>query len=132
MLPLFLTQPIQGDKSCCQKQNQTESKPARLDRSGLRTEQNWKEHRCSHAENALFLATEPGLNALEVFEAPITCWDDLLQACAEIAEGKHDFKTIVIDTVDNAYRMCADYVCKSSRSSMNPTLATARLCPHQQ
>jgi len=66
---------------------------------------------CSHAENALFLATEPGLNALEVFEAPITCWDDLLQACAEIAEGKHDFKTIVIDTVDNAYRMCADYVC---------------------
>jgi hypothetical protein len=67
---------------------------------------------CSHAENALFLATEPGLNALEVFEAPITCWDDLLQACAEIAEGKHDFKTIVIDTVDNAYRMCADYVCK--------------------
>jgi hypothetical protein len=60
----------------------------------------------------LFLATEPGLNALEVFEAPITCWDDLLQACAEIAEGKHDFKTIVIDTVDNAYRMCADYVCK--------------------
>ncbi len=67
---------------------------------------------CSHAQNALFLATEPGLNALEVFEAPITCWDDLLQACAEIAEGKHDFKTIVIDTVDNAYRMCADYVCK--------------------
>ncbi|MDF7806251.1 ATP-binding protein [Pontiellaceae bacterium B12219] len=67
---------------------------------------------CSHAENALFLATEPGLNSLEVFEAPITCWDDLLQACAEIAEGKHDFKTIIIDTVDNAYRMCADYVCK--------------------
>ena len=67
---------------------------------------------CSHAENALFLATEPGLNALEVFEAPITCWDDLLQACAEIAEGKHDFKASVIDTVDNAYRMCADYVCK--------------------
>ncbi len=40
---------------------------------------------CSHAENALFLATEPGLNALEVFEAPITCWDDLLQACADPA-----------------------------------------------
>ena len=67
---------------------------------------------CSKAESALFLATEPGLNALEVFQSPITCWDDLLQACAEIAEGKHDFKTIVIDTVDNAYKMCADYVCK--------------------
>ena len=41
---------------------------------------------CSKADDALFLATEPGLNALEVFQTPITCWDDLLQACAEIAE----------------------------------------------
>lgn len=56
--------------------------------------------------------TEPGLNRLEVFQTPITCWDDLLQACAEIAEGKHEFKTIVVDTVDNAYKMCSDYVCK--------------------
>jgi len=67
---------------------------------------------CSNAEKALFLATEPGLNALEVFQVGITCWEDLLQACVEIAEGKHEFKTIVIDTVDNAYRMCSDYVCK--------------------
>ena len=67
---------------------------------------------CSKADDALFLATEPGLNALEVFQTPITCWDDLLQACAEIAEGKHEFKTIVVDTVDNAYKMCSDYVCK--------------------
>lgn len=67
---------------------------------------------CSNAEKALFLATEPGLNALEVFQSNITCWEDLLQACLEIAEGKHDFKTIIIDTVDNAYRMCSDYMCK--------------------
>ena len=67
---------------------------------------------CSNADKALFLATEPGLNSLEVFQSPITCWDDLLQACADIAEGKHDFKTIVIDTIDIAYRMCSDYVCK--------------------
>ena len=67
---------------------------------------------CSNAEKALFLATEPGLNALEVFQSDITCWEDLLQACQEIAEGKHDFKTIIIDTVDNASRMCSDYMCK--------------------
>jgi len=67
---------------------------------------------CSNAEKALFLATEPGLNALEVYQSNITCWEDLLQACQEIAEGKHDFKTIIIDTVDNAYRMCSDYMCK--------------------
>ncbi len=67
---------------------------------------------CSKADHALFLATEPGLNSLEVFQAPINNWEELLAACAEIAEGKHDFKTIVIDTLDNAYRMCSDYICK--------------------
>lgn len=67
---------------------------------------------CANAQNALFLATEPGLNALEVFQVNITTWDDMLQTCQEIAEGKHDFKTIIIDTLDNAYRMCSDYVCK--------------------
>ena len=67
---------------------------------------------CSHAESALFLATEPGLNSLEVFQTPITSWDDLLVACAEIAEGKHPFKTIVVDTIDNAFRMCAEYICR--------------------
>jgi hypothetical protein len=29
----------------------------------------------------LFLATEPGLNALDVYQAPILSWDDLLNAC---------------------------------------------------
>ena len=67
---------------------------------------------CSHAEDALFLATEPGLNALEVFQIPIQCWEDLLAACAEIGEGKHQFKTVIIDTVDNAYKFCADYILK--------------------
>ena len=66
---------------------------------------------CSQADGALFLATEPGLNALDVFQVPIQSWDQLLAACSEIAEGKHSFKTIVIDTIDNAYRMCAEHVC---------------------
>lgn len=66
---------------------------------------------CSHATDALFLATEPGLNSLDVFQIPISRWDDLLKACAEIAEGKHPFKTIIIDTADNAYKLCAEYVC---------------------
>ena len=65
---------------------------------------------CAQADGALFLATEPGLNALDVFQVPITCWEDLLTACAEIGEGKHPFKTIIIDTVDNAYRFCAEYI----------------------
>jgi hypothetical protein len=67
---------------------------------------------CSHAESALFLSTEPGLNSLEVFQIPIRSWDELLTVCGEIAEGNHKFKTVILDTVDNAYRMCAEHVCR--------------------
>lgn len=67
---------------------------------------------CSQSEGALFLATEAGLNNLDVFQVPIGTWDELLAACKEIAEGKHSFKTVIIDTVDNAYRMCAEHVCQ--------------------
>lgn len=66
---------------------------------------------CSQAEGAIFLATEPGLNHLEVFQTPILCWQDLLNAAAELAAGKHQFKTVIIDTIDNAYLMCSQHVC---------------------
>ena len=67
---------------------------------------------CSHAESALFLSTEPGLNSLEVFQIPVRSWEELLTACGEIAEGNHGFKTVILDTVDNAYKMCAEHVCR--------------------
>lgn len=65
----------------------------------------------SHAESAIFLATEPGLNALEVFKVDITSWPQFLATCAELAKGEHDFKTVVIDTIDNAHELCLAHVC---------------------
>jgi len=64
---------------------------------------------CSQMDNPLFLATEPGLNALEVYEVQIPDWKTFLQVCAEIAQGGHPFKTIVIDTVDNLWKACAEH-----------------------
>jgi hypothetical protein len=69
---------------------------------------------CAQADDALFLATEPGLNALDVYQAPILSWDDLLNACKEISDGGHPFRTIIIDTIDNAYKFCTDYVLKKA------------------
>ena len=43
--------------------------------------------------------------------APHKELEELLAACGEIAEGKHPYKTIILDTVDNVYRMCSDYIC---------------------
>lgn len=62
----------------------------------------------SQAPDAIFLATEPGLNALEVYQQSIGNWSEFLEACAELAKGKHPFKTVVIDTIDVLYRLCAD------------------------
>jgi len=66
---------------------------------------------CSNAENTLFLATEPGLNSLDVYQLPIKDWPSLMDACGLIASGDHKYKTIVIDTIDNAYKLCQAYIC---------------------
>lgn len=67
---------------------------------------------CSKAEDVIFLATEPGLNSLEVYKVNIESWYDLQVACGDLAKGDHKFKTVVIDTVDQAFKMCSDYMCK--------------------
>jgi len=70
---------------------------------------------CSHSDSALFLATEAGLNSLDVFQMPISSWIQFLTACREVAEGKHKFKTIIIDTIDNAYKFCSEYICADNK-----------------
>ena len=59
---------------------------------------------------AIFLECEPGLNELEVFKMPTYSWEAFKEACKLLEEGKHEFRTIVVDTVDNAFRMCTDFV----------------------
>ena len=67
---------------------------------------------CSQIDNALFLATEPGLNGLETYNMPIKTWRELLDASSEISKMDHKFEFIVIDTIDNAYQMCSEYICE--------------------
>ncbi len=64
---------------------------------------------CSHYDDVLFLATEPGLNLMCVYKVDIQDWDTFLKVCKLLSSGKHRFKTIVIDTIDNAYRMCSEH-----------------------
>ena len=66
----------------------------------------------AQAEGALFLATEPGLNALQAYQVPITSWEDFLAACSDLAQGQHPFKTVVVDTIDLAYRFCSEHMLK--------------------
>jgi len=63
---------------------------------------------CSEIDNALFLATEPGLNAINAFEIEITRWNDMRDAYRLIKQGQHQFKAVIIDTIDIAYSLCAE------------------------
>lgn len=69
---------------------------------------------CSNLDKALFLATEPGLNHLEVYKQNIINWEGFCAACADIKAGNHEFTTIVIDTVDNMVMYCSQWVCKAN------------------
>jgi hypothetical protein len=57
----------------------------------------------SKAPGSLFFECEPGLNHLEVFKVPTYSWEAFLEACKLVAKGDHNFKTIVIDMVSNAF-----------------------------
>lgn len=62
-------------------------------------------------EHTLFIATEPGLGALEVYQQPVTTWAEFRAVGADLAKDPGPFEVVVIDTVDELYRMCSDHVC---------------------
>lgn len=72
---------------------------------------------CSQLDNPLFLDTESGLNNLEVYKTGIDSWDTFKEVYKELKsqQGKLPFKTLVIDTIDNLWQMCCDYICKQNK-----------------
>jgi len=93
------------------KKTPTKTSPADLTMLLYGAQKLGKSTLCSHADGALFLATEPGLNHLEVFQVPVSSWEELLGALSDVAKGDHSFRTVIIDTIDNAYKFCTEYVC---------------------
>jgi hypothetical protein len=74
-----------------------------------------KSEACSRIPDALFLQTEAGLKNLSVYSTPlIETWDDFLKLAAEISTGNHPYKTIVVDTIDGMYQLCARHICKKN------------------
>jgi hypothetical protein len=72
-----------------------------------------KSEACSRIPDALFIQTEAGLKNLDVCTTPlIDSWNQFLEIAGEIAEGRHNFKTIVVDTIDGLYQICARHICQ--------------------
>ena len=68
---------------------------------------------CAGMPDAVFAATEPGLDSLSVYQVPIATWEEFLDFAKQIAAGGHPFRTIIIDTIDRLYRYCETHVCSS-------------------
>ena len=68
----------------------------------------------AHFPKALFLSTEPGTKALEVFSVEVGNWADFvgyIKALEKAPAGQYG--TIIVDTVDLAYEYCFQSVCKA-------------------
>jgi len=58
----------------------------------------------SHAEKALYLQTEAGLNHLSVFKTPVTSWEEWEATYTALMQAKMKgellYDTIIVDTID--------------------------------
>lgn len=67
----------------------------------------------SCAEKPIFIQTEDGLGEIDCSRFPMTTtFDDALKALSELYTEKHDYRTVVIDTLDWLERMIWEDVCK--------------------
>lgn len=71
----------------------------------------------SKIPGAIFVVTDPGLDEIEAYRVPaegvVRTWEEFLGYVDEIAKsGK--FSTVVIDTIDAAWQLCADAICKKN------------------
>lgn len=72
----------------------------------------------SKFEKSLILGFESGTNALNnVYVQPIKIWRDFKQVVSQLIktpELKEKFYTIIIDTADEAYKLCEHYCCNQA------------------
>lgn len=61
--------------------------------------------------DTFFMFCEPGGKSLSLFARPIRTWSDF-KAYVLLLEGDKRYRTVVIDTIDNAYKYCETYVCR--------------------
>ena len=72
-----------------------------------------------HAPSPLYVVTELGVETLidakQISETPFTprveTWRGLLAILDELATAEHDYKTLVIDTINGVEELCFNYVC---------------------
>lgn len=77
----------------------------------------------AHAPNPIFLLSkgETGLHTLidnnqlpEVSNLELSDWSNVIPMIEELATTQHDYKTLVLDTIDGFEKMCNQHVCMTA------------------
>lgn len=72
------------------------------------------------APNAIFIATEDGLRRQSVprFPSP-KCWDEVMEATATLLREQHEYRTLVLDSLDWLEPLCwADVCAKNGKDNI--------------
>jgi len=79
----------------------------------------------SQFENAFHIMTEPGGRALRIYQKPATTWPEfkgwVSAIVKESKKAKPRFGTVIVDTIDNAYKFCFEWVCKVKLGVEHPS-----------
>ena len=60
---------------------------------------------------AIFAGCEPGTAAMEAADVPVRSWEDFVVFLDAIENERHDFETVIVDTVDMLHHYCRASVC---------------------
>lgn len=65
--------------------------------------------------DGIFIATEPGLKYLDCKKLEAHSWIEMKKILQAFLSKDFVYKMVVIDTIDNAYKFCSDYVCNKNK-----------------
>ncbi len=81
------------------------------------------------AEDPLFADLEQGSVMLNVArnKKPIDTWEKLMALTSHVANGKHKYKTYVLDTLDKAEQLLHDYLCRTNKNNKGNVYPVSRV-----
>ncbi len=68
---------------------------------------------CAEFPENMFFMFEPGAKSLRVFQREVRSWADF-QTYVGLVEQTERFRTVTLDTLDQAYAMCMAWACKEN------------------
>jgi hypothetical protein len=67
------------------------------------------------SDNPLFVTTEDGVDSIPVDQLPRSeTWEEFLSNIKKVMTTNHEYKTLVVDTINGAADLCAAYVCRTT------------------